>query len=267
MKRRSMFWQEVKRGTTGFLVTLVMWPIFSGPAWAVHPLITDDTGTQGEGKFQVEVNGEYSHHHDNGVTVDTFEASTIISYGIIDPVDLVLAVPYQHIRTKQAGDRDSEDGVSDLSLEVKWRLWEDEPLGLSFAVKPGITFPTGDAERGMGAGRPNCTLFFIATEKVAPWAFHLNLGYLRNENKVDERRDLWHASLASELEIFEGLKLVGNIGVERNPDKESNTDPAFILGGLVYSIAENLDVDVGVKGGLTRTEVDYSFMAGLAWRF
>jgi hypothetical protein len=26
-------------------------------AWGAHPLITDDAGTQGKGKFQVEING------------------------------------------------------------------------------------------------------------------------------------------------------------------------------------------------------------------
>lgn len=29
----------------------------AGAAFAAHPLITDDTGTQGKGKFQLEVNG------------------------------------------------------------------------------------------------------------------------------------------------------------------------------------------------------------------
>jgi hypothetical protein len=29
------------------------------PSWAAHPLITDDTDTQGKGKFQLELNGQY----------------------------------------------------------------------------------------------------------------------------------------------------------------------------------------------------------------
>jgi hypothetical protein len=42
---------------------------------------------------------------------------------------------------------------------------------------------------------------------------------------------------------------------------------AFVLGGLIYSLSENLDLDLGVKGGLTHTETDIAIMAGLAWRF
>jgi hypothetical protein len=32
-----------------------------GVSLAAHPLITDDAGTQGKGKFQLEVNGQYEH--------------------------------------------------------------------------------------------------------------------------------------------------------------------------------------------------------------
>jgi hypothetical protein len=50
-------------------------------------------------------------------------------------------------------------------------------------------------------------------------------------------------------------------------DRHVNTHPAFVLGGLIYSVSENLDVDFGVKGGLNKPEADYSVLAGLAWRF
>ncbi|MEW6419982.1 MAG: hypothetical protein AB1480_18015 [Nitrospirota bacterium] len=33
-------------------------------------------------------------------------------------------------------------------------------------------------------------------------------------------------------------------------DGISDTHPAFVLGGIIYSISENLDMDFGIKGGL-----------------
>ena len=98
-------------------------------------------------------------------------------------------------------------------------------------------------------------------------AFHLNVGYIRNENKADERNDIWHASLAAEFEAKKDLKLVANIGVESNPDKTADTDPAFLLGGVIYSITEDFDMDFGVKAGLNEAETDYSLLAGIAFRF
>ena len=38
-------------------------------AFAAHPLITDDAGTMGTGKAQLELYGEYGHDKEDGVSV------------------------------------------------------------------------------------------------------------------------------------------------------------------------------------------------------
>jgi long-subunit fatty acid transport protein len=253
-----------------FLVFLFFLPFFSSSAFAAHPLITDDAGTQGKGKFQLEINGEFNYDKESEAGVKSKitggEVATTISYGIIDNVDIVLGIPYQWFKVKEDGEIISrEKGLSDISLELKWRFYERE--GWSFALKPGVTFPTGKEEKDLGAGRVTYGMFFITTKEIEPLAFHLNLGYKRNENKLDERKDTWHISLASEWKLIKDLKLVANIGLERNPDKTSNTPPAFILGGIIYSIVENFDIDIGIKGGLNKPETDLTILAGIAWRF
>lgn len=257
------------------IVVVVVVLLWSGLAFAAHPLITDDTGTQGKGKFQLEVNSEFNYDKETeeGVTTKETggEVATALSYGITDSIDVVLGTPYQWSKVKEDGDVTSkEDGISDMSLELKWRFYEKD--GLSLALKPGITLPTGDEEKGLGTGRATYGLYFITTKEIEPWAFHLNLGYTRNEYKLqededDNRKDIWHASLAGEVEVVKNLKVVANIGVERNPDEASSTHPAFILGGLIYSLSENFDIDFGIKGGLNKPETDYSILAGIAWRF
>lgn len=253
------------QGTVRLLLGQALVMLRCMPVFAAHPLITDDTGTQGEGKFQMEANVQYSHHGHPGITENSLELETIISYGVMDDVDLVVSVPYQHVRSKQYGSRNTEAGISDVSLEVKWRFFEDS--GWSLALKPGVTVPTGEQDNGLGLGRFSPHIFFIITRDMEPMAFHLNLGCMRNENRLDERTDLWHASLTSEWEIVKDLKAVANIGAEHNSVKDSATPPAFILGGFICSLTENLDVDVGLKAGLTRSELEYSILAGVAWRF
>jgi hypothetical protein len=68
------------------------------------------------------------------------------------------------------------------------------------------------------------------------------------------------------VEVVKDLSVVANIGAERNPDRNSNTDPAFILGGVIYAVSEGLDVDLGVKAGLNKTETDSTVLAGITWR-
>jgi hypothetical protein len=239
-------------------------------AWGAHPLITDDTGTQGQGKFQVEINGQYDSDKEtaNGVTTESTgtQVSTIVSYGLTENADLVLSQPYQWRKVKEEGvTLSDEKGISDTTCEVKWRFFESE--GLSLAFKPGLRFPTGNDEKGLGAGRIGYQAFFIGTKEAEPWAFHVNAGYIGNENKADAEKNIWHLSLAAEYEAFKNVALVGNIGIERNRDKASSQDPAFVLGGVVYEVSKSFSVDFGVKYGLTAPETDWSFMAGMAFRF
>ncbi|MDP2268662.1 MAG: transporter [Deltaproteobacteria bacterium] len=239
-------------------------------AWGAHPLITDDAGTQGKGKFQLEVNGEYDSDKEteNGLSLESTgsQVATTLSYGVTENADLVLSLPYQWGKGKEDGITVyDEKGISDTTLEVKWRFLEKD--GLSLALKPGVTFPTGNDEKGLGASKTGYHLFIIASKEAAPWAFHLNVGYIGNENKVDEEKNIWHASLATTYEVIKNLKLVGNAGIERNPDKAADNDPAFVIGGFIYSLAENFDIDCGVKYGLTGSETDWSLMAGMAFRF
>lgn len=240
------------------MVVVMLW---TGMASAAHPLITDDAGTQGKGHYQLEVNGKYVN--DNGSAVTAIAAS--LSAGITDNLDLVVGMPYQFLKTKgENGHRTTDSGISDASVEIKWRFFEKK--GLSLALKPGVTLPSGDDEKGLGAGRATYSLFFITTKEAAPWVFHFNLGYTRNENMNDERRDIYHASLASEFEAVKNLKVVANIGGDTNADRGSNVHPIFLLGGVIYSFTENIAVDFGIKTGLNKAGAHYTLLAGLTYR-
>ncbi len=239
-------------------------------AWAGHPLITDDTGTQGKGGFQLEVTGQYDTDKETvgGVSTESkgVQAATTLSYGLIETADLVLGIPYRWAEIKADGVTTyDEKGVSDMTLDLKWRFFESQ--GLSLAIKPGLRFPTGNDAKGLGTGRTGYQAFLLGSLEAAPWAFHSNLGYIGNESKADEEKHLWHASLAATYEILKGLTIVGNVGAERNRDKAADRDPAFLIGGIVYALFDNVNVDLGVKYGLTSAETDWSYMAGMAVKF
>jgi hypothetical protein len=257
-----------KRVIEGAVLGMVL---FSSPvAWAGYPLITDDAETQGKGKVQVEIDSQFDWDKEttDGVTAKSRggQVFTLVSYGLIDTTDLILTVPYQWNRIREDGVTVyDERGISDTTCEVKWRFFEKD--GLMLALKPGVKFPTGNESRGLGAGRVGYHTFFIGTKEAEPWEFHANVGYIRNENKVDEEKDIWHVSLAAGYEVFKNLELVANIGIERNRDKTASGNPAFLLGGVSYDVSENFTVDCGVKYGLTAAETDWSLMAGVAFRF
>lgn len=257
---------------TRWVGKLVLCTVLFAPAvtWAAHPLITDDSGTQGKDKFQLEVNGQYNSDQERvaGLSVQSTggQVGATLSYGITANADLILSVAYLWGRVEEEGGAVyDEKGISDTNLALKWRFFEKE--GWSFALKPGVSLPTGDENKGLGTGKTGYHVFLIASKEAASWAFHANLGYIRNENKLDEEKNIWHASLATTYEVVKDLKVVGNIGIERSPDKTSNNDPAFLIGGVIYSVSKNFDLDFGVKYGLSSSETDLSVLAGIAFRF
>ena len=112
----------------------------------------------------------------------------------------------------------------------------------------------------------------IATSEWQHGALHCNVGYTHHnyEEELESeimKKDIWHASLATELNMADNLRAVGNIGIETNQDDTSDTHPVFLLGGIIYSATENLDLDFGVKGGLNKAETDTIILAGLSVKF
>lgn len=235
--------------------------------FAAHPLITEDTGVQGKGKTEIEIGTESARESEDGTTTKTSSLTTTVSYGLNDSMDLILGIPYQYIRSKTSELTSNEEGIADIVAELKWKFYDKD--GLSFALKPSTTLPTGNKKRGLGNGRTTYGLYFITTKEIDPLTLHLNLQYKRNENRKQpqDQLDLWHVSLASEFKATEKLRFVANIGMDKNTNKASNVDPAFVLGGLVYSLSKDLDLDIGYKHGLNKPATDYSILAGITLRF
>ncbi len=240
-------------------------------AFAGHPLVTDDTGTQGTGKIQVELGMSYFYDKEKANELTTYktdggEAAFGLTVGLFDTLDIVLGLPYAwYSREENDVFIGREDGLSDITLDFKWRFFEKN--GWSLAVKPGIRFPTGDDNRGLGSGGTGLRVFLIATRELEPAAIHVNVGYTRQENTTEECKDIWHASIAAEVKVIQKLKLLANIGIVRNPVYLSNNHPVFFLGGASYDLTEKITLDVGIKYGLTTTETDWTALTGVTLRF
>lgn len=228
-------------------------------------IITEDTGTQGRARSQLELTVERSHEHEDGVRENTFGPQAAVSYGLTDNVDAILVIPYQRVAARGVEGTTTASEFGDVGLDIKWRFFEHD--GLSFGLKPGVTLPTGRHGDGLGTGKATLSLHFVATHELPPWAFHLHAGGVRNRNVVDERESLRHFSVAAARSFDKRLKLVADLGTGTNPDRTARSDPAFLILGLIYSVNAAFDVDVGAKFGLTGPEADYSLLGGMAVRW
>ncbi len=238
---------------------------FGTPAEAAHPLLTEDTGTQGLGNVQLELMVDSTRDHTPGATVRDLQTTAVLSYGVLENVDLQLGLPHIRQHTHDAAGRHAERGLLDASLDLKWRFFEREALSLG--LKPGVTLPSGDKDRGFGNGRATWGALTILSYEPGPWAFHSHFGYRRNNNAVGDRASLRHVSAALTWKATERLKLVADFSADTNPDRAGRGSLRYRILGLIYSPTPAFDLDAGLKHGHGRAATDQAFLVGATWRW
>lgn len=236
-----------------------------GSAEAAHPLLTEDTGTQGAGNYQLELMLDRTRDDASGAIVRELLRTAVLSYGVLENADLQFGLPHVRQHTHDALGRRADKGVGDASLDLKWRFYEDDAL--SFGVKPGMTLPTGDEGRGLGAGRVNWGTLLILSYEPGDWAFHTHFGYRRNDNAAGDRVSLRHLSGALTWKVTERLKLVADLSAETNPDRAAHGSLRYRILGLIYTPTPSFDVDVGLKHGHGRMATDRAFLIGATLRW
>ena len=225
-------------------------------SFAGHPLRTDDAGTIGKRSFQLELTPEvWKYSDDNCLFVPITS-----TYGLTEYTDVVLTVLYSSLYNS-----DFKSDLSGIGLEVKCRVLQLEKFSL--AVKPGLILPIGNHTKGLGTGKLGYSLLLIADQELSSILLHFNIGFIRNENRVLERTDIWFTSLAAEISVAESISFVTEIGTCSNRDKFADGHPAFVLGGAVYSIVDGIDIDFGLQKGLNKHESDLAVLTGLTILF
>lgn len=264
-----------------FFSSLVLHP--SSLARAAHPFITDDTGTQGAGNWQLELMAQRDRHGalaDAGVgPVQQRNRSTlfnpVLTYGIGETVDIAVGVNYLRSRTSENGLLAQDaSGKGDSSLELKWRFYDKE--GASLALKPALSVPTGNEDKGLGTGRAYWSVNFIGMVEPRPWAVFGNVAYTRPryqlaQDTADNRERLWRASAGATLAVSGNVRLAGEAGARTN---EARNDPflpgryaRFAMLGAIYSPTDKIDLDVGVRKAFNRAETDTVLLMGATVRW
>lgn len=235
-------------------------------AFAAHPLITEDTGTQGTGKFQLEANTEHGYQDGDGSQTHAFVTAATLSYGFREDADLMFTAQHSETDVLTDGVLDSTGkGFNDVALDVKWRFYEKD--GVSYGIKPGITFPTGDKNKGLGAGKATYGAMLFSSIEQEAWLYNWHVGYKHNRNDIGERENLWHVSASVCRQIGKELMLAADIGTDTNRDKSSSDRPRYLVLGAIYSPNDDMDLDVGIRKDITGPAVNYVALAGLTVRW
>ena len=221
-------------------------------AHAAHPLITEDTGTQGAGRYQLEVSAE--EREDRATRRDIEVVTGVLSYGIGETADVQAGVPWY---------RSGPDGVGDASLDLKWRFFERDAWSL--ALKPGLTLPTGDERDGHGTGKITWGSLIILSYQPGAIGVHAHAGFRRNENKLGQRESLRQLAAAATYRIGD-VRFVGELTRETNRVPGGGTVRYTTL-GAIWSMTRDVDLDIGWRNGNGSAPIDEALLLGATVRW
>ena len=202
------------------------------------PLITDDTETPGSANWEVNlvVSSMLSHNQRR------FDAPLIdVNYGIGERVQLAYEVPYaieRGIKHPVSGGRTTttERGVGDSQIGFKYRFYDDEARGLSFAVYPKIHVRTPGGRRTLSEGGTSFILPLLLTKEFARASISANLGVERSTE--DDRTD-YFASFGIGTRVTDRTAVLAEVAGE----------------GLLQPDARHYMVDIGLRRKLDDKQV------------
>jgi hypothetical protein len=230
----------------------------AAPAFAAHPLQTEDTGTQGTGNVEIE-NG-LQRAHAGGASAFTYQPQ--VSVGLATTVDAIVQPSWVSQHDPAAGTR---SGPGDTNLDAKWRFWGADPWSLG--VRAGIEAPTAQRGLGLPRGRIAEHALAVVTWDASPTTVHANLGFTHAPAAAGARATLAHASAALMQTLNERLILTVDGELDQDPGRRSHAWPGAMLAGAIWTARPGLDLDVGYQVGTHATPAVREWLAGITYRF
>lgn len=260
------------------VVTTILALATAGQAHAFFPFVTDDTGTQGQGGNQLELNYEFVKEYSDEIdesgrlinTATGISNSVPVTYtfGVTDNVDIFFGI------ARQTG---PVNGWQNTEIGAKWVFAGDQSQGWSAAVKPSVILPvsSGMQDDGLGNARTNWGLAFVSSYLADGYEFHVNASYTSNRNETTasseaQRTNIWSLSAAPVLVLNDQWKVGLDFGIETNPGYNSDYS-TFGEIGIQYAPMENLQFGLGLIISPTVNSSDngwsYAIATGLAYQF
>jgi hypothetical protein len=255
------------------LIMTVILAVIAPSAKATHPLISDDTETQGPGGILVESNINYLKDNEFKSTV----VPVVVTVGIGITMDAAVEMPYLSLHPSSATGR-NESGLSDVFFRFKHRFYEREktagerdPFEQSLAYQVAFSQPTGSEEKGLGAGTARWGARLISTTEWESVEILANVGYESSGSALRRGNFTFdHAvamSIAAEYERSKPWEPVVELAVVRVKEPAVFTRIATALVGLIYEPSEHLYIDAGIRIGLNVHAEDYGLLAGFGYKF
>jgi hypothetical protein len=238
--------------------------------WFIAGLLTLAVGTSygepmrtvltKENKFprplQAELGSEFTYvEYDDG---DIISARPYIRYGLFENLAIVGALPYHSINPDFG---DDVNGIGDATVGLEFLAYEDL-FGYPW-IMPHIevSFPTGDEDKGLGAGDSEFQVgvaIGTTVHDVLHWALDVRYRVL------DDAENVPSAALSIVWDLDKRFSLIAEIEVA--DDDENDDTPVTFLAGMHYKATR--DLQFGIYGGASDgTDADTIIHGKISYSF
>lgn len=242
------------------------------PGWAYQPLITDDTGTQGQGENQLEISYSDDRVEQSGVVSSLRMLPLTYTRGLSETLDISLGVNHTHLNSNMPS-TELISGNGNPSVGLKWRFYESQASKTSLALKAELGLPINLEQEaaGLGSGRGYYVVTAIVMQETIFGAVLFNLASAQvrySDTLANPDINLVRASFAPVWQVNDQWKLAIDLGSTREATVQRQTHIRFMEIGTVYSPSKDLDIAfgfVGRSGGEGASS--RGLTGGISWRF
>lgn len=213
------------RMVKSIIASLFFLMICFGKSWAGPPFRTDDPEPvdQNHGEFYLAM----QYEKDKDVTSGT-APHIELNYGIVPDAMLHLITPYAFNRPEGAS---TQRGYGDTEVGIKYRFVNDEDAHFMAGTFPLVELPTGDSDKGLGAGH---TMYFVPLwlqKSWGPWQSYGGGGFWRNPGAGN--KDYWFFGWLVQREISKMLTLGTELFSQTRTTEDGKARTGFTLGAVV----------------------------------
>ncbi len=228
------------------------------------------------GHIQIEVGGSYlTDETEIAGATTTFTETTLgtinLKVGLLNDVDLqFIHLGYVTRETEidkpTARDSESDYGLGDMVVRVKWNIWGNDGGDFVAALMPFAIIPSSDS--GFGQEELAGGLAIPTSWRVASWltlGSLLEVDYLWNPAS-EEYYMLIASSFGLTIPFTDWLSVFGEFYNTQSYDKNG---PWVAQGhaGMIFTFAKNYQIDAGAAFGITENAPDLNASLGITARF
>lgn len=222
-------------------------------AEAGPPFVTNDPDPPEVGQWEINLPWTLRLAKDGGFSGEIHTLDPNYGYDPFTQLSIELPIPYSW--PKEGG---FSAGTGDVLFEYKRRFGTDAEAGY-FGINPQLTAPTGDQERGLGAGCVTVHLPLLYQKKWGKTLFYSDLRYKWRAGEVG--KSFWFLGVAAERPMSTHLKLGAEIFATTPQASRGEYNVSFNV-GFKYGLSPG-NILMASAGGSFRSDPELMLFLGL----